>query len=58
MSREQDAHNQGQKDGSENRCNPPHSQVAIFLSTVRDGERMDAENQAYRDGFDNGYKQR
>lgn len=55
-------HNKGEKEGSENIYNPPHSAsdylMASFFYCEEVYNRICEENEAYDIGYENGRKQR
>ncbi len=59
MSKIEDAHDDGQKDGAKNVYNPPKSPgfVDVILHPGSVKEELN-EIESYRSGWDNGFKQR
>jgi hypothetical protein len=56
----QDVHNDGQRDGANNQYNDPHSDgllgLGAFLRSEEEDKRVEEDREAYREGFDNGWK--
>ncbi len=48
----------GQRDGGKNIYDAPHSRSEVFFSSGKKERQMMSDNESYRKGQRNGYKQR